>query len=194
MICRMLIAGLTLGVLIHCAAAPQSRGGSATGGAPQKYTAEETNWLKTGLSDNLVESSLKNWAKQLLSGKDGEPLSAAEIKLYSQRVKRWTQYYFVEHDTKISRAWLTGCGKYIEALGSARAKIRELETNRKTDQPEYRKWTSYYQQTAKQFSQIVQKPAKISDRELLSALGREKQAVLTALAEQEKGESRGRRK
>ena len=193
MICRMLTACLTLGVLIQCAAAPQ-RGGTITGGAPQKYTAEETTWLKTGLSDSLVESSLKNWAKQLLSGKNGEPLSAAEIKLYTQRLKRWTQYYFVEHDTKISRAWLTGCGKYLEALGNARAKIRELEANRKNDQPEYRKWTDYYLQTAKQFSQIVQKPAKISDREMLSALGREKQAVLAAIAEQEKGKSSGRRK
>ena len=35
-------------------------------------------------------------------------------------------------------AWLTGCGKYLEALGNARAKIRELEAEASAKESEAR--------------------------------------------------------
>ncbi len=181
---RGLVAALTLAACVLCAdAAPPPNGDVRIGGSPKEFSAVELEWVKSGLSPATVSSELRMWADRLRdSGDVKKVMSPTEIWLHATQVKRWADYYFVEHDTGISRAWLTGCAKYLDALGTARSKIRDLEMRRETGQEEYRKWVDYYRRTSQQFHEIVQKPVRADDRALISALAREKQELLKSLA------------
>lgn len=175
---------LSFGAICPGAGAPHAQyDGAKIDKVPQKFSAVELEWVKSGLSPVTVSSKLRMWADRLREGgSGGKAVSPTKIRSYKSRLKSWADYYFVEHDTGISRAWLAGCVKYLEALDTARSKIQNLEMRRETGQEEYRKWVDYYRRTSQQFHEIVQKPVRADDRALISALAREKQELLKSLA------------
>ena len=167
-------------------AAPKGKKGTIPADVPQTFSAREKAWLKSALSDEFLLERTKAIAREFVQQKE---LHIPRLKLAIQELKTYEKYYFLEHDSKISRRWVVQNIAFAEALLKAKAKMNFLIMRKQTGSDEYRRWYEYYTKTAKQYWTISQRPVKITDRRKLSEMARVKKLVLARELAREQSEN-----
>ena len=173
--CILIVAGAVL-----LQAAPGNGRGKTVipPNVPAKFNSWEMVWLKGALSEEFVLNRLKEIATDFARGKDGRMLTVPECRSRTREIRRLAQYYFLEVDSGISRAWILHLVKYSEALTKAQEKIHFFVMNKRTNSPEYRQWYDYYNKIAADMRKRIAKPVKVTDRKRLANLAKIKKAVV----------------
>lgn len=169
----MMVAAFSLPISLS--AAPKGKKGTIPEDVPKTFSPREQAWLRGALSEKMLLERINIIAKEILQNKD---LHISKLKLDIQELKNYEKYYFLEHDSGISRRWIKQNIDFAEALLKTKAMMNRLILNKQTGSDEYRQWYEYYGKTARQYKAIVQKPLKATNKRKLAELAKIKKAVI----------------